>query len=81
MCDWGNTTEVEVTIPADLSCTGQSRVAVKPIDSCIAAIVRALNQGGVLTRSSCCGHGKEPGRIDLVDGRSLVIVSQDRGKQ
>lgn len=73
MCEWGNTTLVSVPIPADLSHTGQERNDWKPIDSCIASIVRALNAGGVDTRSSCCGHGKEDGRIDLADGRVLIL--------
>ena len=33
-----------------------------------------MNAGGVYTRSSCCGHRKMPGRIDLGDGRVLVVL-------
>ena len=44
------------------------------IDKCIAHIVAALNAGGVSTFASCCGHGKDPGRIDLLDGRLLTIT-------
>lgn len=43
------------------------------IDACIAPIVKALNDGGVETVQSCCGHGRTPGRIDLTDGRILVM--------
>lgn len=43
------------------------------IDACIAPIVQALNDAGVGTAASCCGHGKRPGRITLRDGRDLVI--------
>lgn len=43
------------------------------VDSCIAPIVKALNEGGIDTTASCCGHGKTPGRIDLADGRILVV--------
>lgn len=61
MCKWGTDTLVEID--------GQS----KAIDSCIAAIVDALNKGGVRTTGSCCGHGKSHGDILLADGRALVI--------
>ena len=50
---------------------------VRSIDFCIHRIVAALVAGGVVTSNSCCGHGKMHGRIDLVDGRVLIIVNQD----
>ena len=46
---------------------------VRGIDWCIHQIVAALNAGGVETVACCCGHGKQDGRIDLVDGRVLII--------
>ena len=45
------------------------------IDACIAPLVKALNQGGMATMASCCGHGKMDGVISLQDGRELVIMS------
>jgi hypothetical protein len=48
---------------------------VRTIDRCIHHIVAALNAGGVETTACCCGHGKMVGRIDLEDGRVLVVVS------
>ena len=48
---------------------------VRMIDRCISHVVAALNAGGVETVACCCGHGKQPGRIDLADGRVLVISS------
>lgn len=65
MCKWGTSTQLMVTIPAHLSHTGVERQDVKDIDSCIAPIVRALNDAGVITVASCCGHGKRPGNIAL----------------
>jgi hypothetical protein len=62
-----------VTIPSDLSYTGKERRTYKAIDSCIASIVKALEKGGVKMRASCCGHFKTDGRIDLEDGRILII--------
>jgi hypothetical protein len=48
----------------------------RTIDRCIHHIVAALNAGGVETVASCCGHGKKPGRIDLADGRVLMIMTE-----
>jgi hypothetical protein len=73
VCEHGDTVTLRVPIPADLSHTGKTRWALKPVDRCIAEIVEALIAGGVLTAASCCGHGKGPGSIILQDGRELVI--------
>lgn len=43
------------------------------VDWCIHQIVAALNAAGVKTTACCCGHGKMQGRIDLEDGRVLLI--------
>ncbi len=42
-------------------------------DPCLAPIVKALNDGGVRTVASCCGHGATLGSIALADGRVLAI--------
>ena len=52
---------------------------VRCIDWCIHQIVAALNAGGVVTIASCCGHGVQEGRIDLEDGRVLVITCRTGG--
>lgn len=44
------------------------------VDSCIANLIIALNEGGIQTVASCCGHGNRPGNIALADGRELVIA-------
>lgn len=49
---------------------------VRCIDWCIHHIVAALNAGGVETLACCCGHGKQNGRIDLKDGRVLIITRE-----
>jgi hypothetical protein len=51
---------------------------VRSIDWCIHHIVAALNAAGIETVASCCGHMKTDGRIDLADGRTLVIKSAIR---
>lgn len=73
MCQWGDTVEVRVPIPASLSHTGKPRWAKKPIDRCIAPLVKALNDAGVFTVGSCCGHGRGSGAIALADGRELKV--------
>lgn len=73
MCQWGDTIDCWVKIPADLSYTGQVRWDWKPIDSCIAPMVAALNEANILTVGSCCGHGKGDGTIFLENGRMLII--------
>ena len=73
MCKWGNQVDVFVVIPADLSHSGESYCCNVKVDSCIAPIVRCLNEAGIDTRGSCCGHGKADGKIELQDGRTIII--------
>jgi hypothetical protein len=75
MCKWGTDTLLRVPIPAGLSHTGMLRWDDKPVDSCIADIVQALNDAGLYTANCCCGHGKTDGTILLHDGRKLIIVN------
>ena len=74
MCKHGTDERMLVYIPEWLSHTGEARFDIKPIDKCIAPIVRALTNAGIYTVSCCCGHGKTEGWIDLLDGRRLIIV-------
>ncbi len=58
-------------------------VTVEPgvwCDPCLAPLVKALNDGGIRTTSSCCGHtdGNGVGAISIADGRWLVIVPDDQ---
>lgn len=75
MCKWGNTQTVHC--PAGMNGQNTDRRDV-PVDSCIADLVRALNDSGCLTLDSCCGHGKGPGKIRLVDGRELTVLGCGR---
>lgn len=54
---------------------------VRDIDCCIAAVVAALNAGGIRTVASCCGHGRKPGSIALDDGRWLLILDDDEARR
>jgi len=65
---------MELVIPANLSHTGKAYRKPVGIDACIAPLVKALNDGGIATIASCCGHGDQPGNIALADGRELIIL-------
>lgn len=43
-------------------------------DPCIVDLVRALNDAGLKTVASCCGHGFRPANICLKDKRELHIA-------
>lgn len=77
MCDYGNQVILSVPIPGDLSFEGVDVWKDKPIDSCIAPIVKALNDAGIYTVASCCGHGKGGGSIVLWDDREMVLRPTD----
>lgn len=49
-------------------------VTMSTIDSCIAPIVQALNNAGIITMASCCGHENINGWIPLADGREILIA-------
>ena len=70
---------VFVHIDADLSHTGQELWREVGIDKCIAPIVKALQRSGINMRSSCCGHGKGLGEIQLSDGRVIIIKPKEDG--
>ena len=44
------------------------------IDKCIQPLIEALNDCGMETIASCCGHGRTNGNVALRDGRELLIV-------
>jgi hypothetical protein len=45
-------------------------------DPCLEPLIRALNDSGIRTVASCCGHGHRPGSIALEDGRWLFIATE-----
>ncbi len=65
--------KVRVKVMEDLSHNGKQRWKMAQIDACIAPIVKALQEGGIDMRGSCCGHGEVDGTINLQDGRILII--------
>ena len=74
MCQWGNDALVNLCEPTPV----QGRTTIK-VDSCIAPLVQILNDYGVKTIASCCGHGKvEYSRI-IIDARSVQILPKEDG--
>ena len=73
LCRCRETEIVLVHIDADLACEGKEKWRGMKIDKCIAPLVKALQEGGINMRGSCCGHGKTIGEISLSDGRKLLI--------
>ena len=69
MCKWG-ITAIQIKL-AKPRADGSTHI---PADPCIATIVQALNDAGIETVASCCGHSKRPGNIILSDGRELIIA-------
>ncbi len=43
-------------------------------DACLASLIQALNEAGMRTVASCCGHGEHPPMIALADGREIFIA-------
>lgn len=76
MCKYVENTRVLVKIPADLSCDSREKWKEAKIDTCIASLIKALQEGGIDMRGSCCGHNEKHGWIELQDGRSLLILDR-----
>jgi hypothetical protein len=74
MCDHGDYVDCQLTVLGSLAHEGEDTVKTKPVDQCIADIVRALEAAGIRMYGSCCGHGQRPGEIPLADGRVVMIV-------
>lgn len=73
MCRWGTDVVMPLEIPADCSHSGKAYIKNVGVDACLAPIIKALNDSGIKTVSSCCGHGKALGCIALADKRWLLI--------
>ena len=68
MCKW-ELEDVRVNL-SHLTSRGYTWAGVDP---CIAPLVQILNDGGIQTIASCCGHGNRPGNIILENGKELII--------
>lgn len=73
MCAHGDTVAVSVLVDQRVHHSGVTTRDVRPVDRCIAPIVKALDDAGIHMLGSCCGHGNNPGSILLADGRRLEM--------
>lgn len=73
MCSWGNDKIVRVIRRnnPDVS-DGWHLVAV---DACLAELVQAMNNAGIITLGCCCGHGKFPPSI-IVSIESVALMTE-----
>ena len=74
MCKWETNTEVTLCTPTAV----QRRMVVK-IDACIAPLVQLLNDFGIETIASCCGHGKTAESSIIISARSLKLLQREDG--
>jgi len=48
---------------------------IVPVDACIAGLVQKLNDAGIHTLGSCCGHGLRPAEIIFEwQGKRYIIT-------
>jgi len=74
VCKWSDKVLLSVPIPDNLSHNGKMFWKNTEVDSCIAPIVKALNDSGIYTSGCCCGHGKTEGTILLHDGEMIELA-------
>jgi hypothetical protein len=53
------------------------------VDECLADIIQALINGGIVTAYSCCGHGKRDGMILAYgkNGSARLFIVVEEGKK
>lgn len=67
MCEYGTDKEVILCKPRE---NGMKTVKV---DSCIAPLIQILNDYGIETVSSCCGHGKTDHSYIRIHPKNIMI--------
>lgn len=72
MCDHKEREAAMTTLAVDAA--GKPTVWCDP---CLAPLVKALNDGGISTVASCCGHGTHVGSVALSDGRWIVVMTAE----
>lgn len=74
MCKWGTDRIVRLCRP-----TPVQRSMVTKVDACIAPLVQLLNDYGVETIASCCGHGKVDESSIIIDAKHISLRPLDNG--
>lgn len=69
MCQHGTERNVKLNHPRE------SGRRIVPVDACIADEVQMLNDMGVITVGSCCGHGKGQPHV-LINEYSATLVQK-----
>ena len=72
MCEWGNDVMVKVPVGRNPKTRTGFRWDWRPIDACIAPVIKELNQERIYTTACCCGHFKHRRSIlywDIKDKR------------
>ncbi len=76
MCEWERDSTVIKTYNSKFD-----KLREIAVDSCIAGFVKMLNENYYETIASCFGHGKQPIRISLRDGRDIFIMSFEEAQR
>jgi len=69
MCKWGKCKVIKLN-GKDVS-----------VDSCIANLVKLLNDNYKPTVASCCGHGNQPTRISFRDDTEIFITDYEKAQK
>jgi len=77
MCKWGNT----VIVQSDILKSKKRPDGKIAVDSCIAPLVQCLNDTGIRTIASCCGHGHQPSSIILDEDREIRIMTFSQARK
>lgn len=51
------------------------------IDHCIIELVERINEAGLETDASCCGHGFQPTRISLKNGAEILVLNFEQAQR
>lgn len=84
MCKWGTRTKVKLMQPSLQGYTLERHkknaerleleIDEELIDSCIAPLVRMLNDYGIRTMSCCCGHGKTANSSIRISAQNVQVL-------
>jgi len=78
MCKCPPDPKEEDRVLINLAHTTTKGHTIAGVDKCIAPLVQSLNDCGLQTIASCCGHNHQPGRISLEDGREILITNYEQ---
>lgn len=78
MCKWGTNKEVKLYEPqATFFPKGIPKLSEKrqvQVDACIASLIQMLNDYGVKTLASCCGHGKTSFSYIRISAQNIDLI-------